>query len=157
MSDEISLIAVTGFGLEAIVARELRSLGYAQQTVEDGRVRFVGDAEAIVRSNLWLRVADRVVIEIGTFEAHDFGELFDRTRDLPWEDWIPKNAQFPVTGRSIKSQLHSVPDCQRIVKKAIVTSRQCMAGGNRTAVSRGSGAPQGSCDTDNRCIRRRPA
>jgi putative N6-adenine-specific DNA methylase len=120
VSDEIPLIAVTGFGLEAIVARELRSLGYAQQTVEDGRVRFMGDVEAIVRSNLWLRVADRVVVEVGVFEAHDFGELFDRTRDLPWEDWIPKNAQFPVTGRSIKSQLHSVPDCQRIVKKAIV-------------------------------------
>lgn len=120
MSEEIQLIAVTGFGLEAVVARELRSLGYDQQSVEDGRVRFSGDVQAIVRSNLWLRVADRVVVEVGSFEARDFGELFDRTKELPWDQWIPKNAQFPVNGRSIKSQLHSVPDCQRIVKKAIV-------------------------------------
>lgn len=120
MSEALSLIAVTGFGLEAVVARELRDLGYEKTTVEDGRVRFSGDFEALVRANLWLRSADRVVVEVGSFEARDFGELFDRTRDLPWDDWVPKDAQFPVNGRSIKSQLHSVPDCQRIVKKAIV-------------------------------------
>ena len=120
MSEALSLIAVTGFGLEAVAARELRDLGYEKTTVEDGRVRFTGGFEALVRANLWLRSADRVVLEVGRFEARDFGELFDRTHDLPWADWIPKDAQFPVNGRSIKSQLHSVPDCQRIVKKAIV-------------------------------------
>lgn len=122
MPDEFTLIAITGFGLEAVAARELKDLGYEKTSVEDGRVRFSGDFEAMVRANLWLRSADRVVIEIGSFEALDFGELFDRTRELPWDQWIPKDAQFPVNGRSIKSQLHSVPDCQRIVKKAIVES-----------------------------------
>jgi putative N6-adenine-specific DNA methylase len=114
------LTARVGFGLEAVVARELKSLGFEDLNSEDGRVHFSGGFESIVRANLWLRSADRVVLQIGEFQAHDFGELFDRTRDLPWEQWLPRDAEFPVTGRSSKSQLHSVPDCQRIVKKAIV-------------------------------------
>ncbi|MBX3437723.1 MAG: class I SAM-dependent RNA methyltransferase [Planctomycetaceae bacterium] len=115
-----TLIATAAFGLEAIVKRELQQLGYEPTSVEDGRVRFSGDAAAIARTNLWLRSADRVLLEVGEFEAHDFGELFDRTHTLPWEQWLSVDAAFPVTGRSVKSQLHSVPDCQRIVKKAIV-------------------------------------
>lgn len=120
--DKLELIATTSFGLEAVVARELRALGYAEQRVEDGRVTFTGDARAICRANLWLRSAERVLLKIGEFEARDFGELFDRTADLPWAEWIEADAAFPVRGRSVKSQLHSVPDCQRIVKKAIVES-----------------------------------
>ncbi|MBI1310254.1 class I SAM-dependent RNA methyltransferase [bacterium] len=131
MSDaSVSLIATTGFGLEAVVSRELKSLGYAQQTGRDGQIRFAADVSAICRCNLWLRSAERLLLEMGTFEARDFGILFDRTRELPWERWLPKNANFPVTGRSVKSQLHSVPDCQRIVKKAIVERLKSVYGGD---------------------------
>ncbi|MGZ0167834.1 MAG: THUMP domain-containing class I SAM-dependent RNA methyltransferase [Planctomycetales bacterium] len=120
MSNTFHLTARLGFGLEAVVSRELKSLGFEDLKSEDGRVHFSGGVDAIVRANLWLRSADRIVLQLGEFTAMDFGELFDRTRDLPWEEWLPRDAEFPVTGRSSKSQLHSVPDCQRIVKKAIV-------------------------------------
>lgn len=120
LSSIFHLTARVGFGLEAVVSRELKQLGFSDLKSEDGRVHFSGGYEAIVRSNLWLRSADRVVIQMAEFPARDFGELFDQTRDLPWEQWLPADAEFPVTGRSSRSQLHSVPDCQRIVKKAIV-------------------------------------
>ena len=81
---------------------------------------FAGDESDICRTNLWLRTADRVLVRLDTFEARDFGQLFDRTRALPWEDWLPVEAEFPVSGRSVKSQLSSVPACQKIVKKAVV-------------------------------------
>ena len=81
---------------------------------------FPGDESDICRANLWLRAADRVLVRLGAFEARDFGQLFDRTFALPWEAWIPADAAFPVSGRSIKSQLSSVPACQKIVKKAVV-------------------------------------
>ncbi len=118
--ETVTLIATAAFGLESVVARELRELGYAETTVEDGRVIFEATLDAIPRCNLWLRSANRVQVMVGRFEAHDFGELFDRTNDLPWERWIPKNGSFPVNGRSVKSQLSSVPACQRMVKKSIV-------------------------------------
>ena len=114
------LIAATTFGLEAVVSRELKQLGYDKQSTEDGKVTFEADASAIARANLWLRSAERVLVQVGQFEATDFGELFDRTKALPWEEWLPENAYFPVEGRSVRSQLHSTPDCQAIVKKAIV-------------------------------------
>lgn len=120
MSEQIELIATASFGLEAVVARELASLGYTEQTIVDGRITFPGDWAAICRTNLWLRSADRVLVKLGSFEARDFGELFDQTTQLDWARWIPKNGQFPVRGKSVRSQLHSVPDCQSIVKKAIV-------------------------------------
>lgn len=120
MSDRVELIATTAFGLESVVARELKRLGYGEQRVEDGRVRFAADLAAACRANLWLRSASRVLLCVGEFEARDFGELFDRTRDLPWETWLSVDAEFPVRGRSVRSQLHSVPDCQSIVKKAVV-------------------------------------
>jgi putative N6-adenine-specific DNA methylase len=119
---ELELIATAGFGLEAVVARELKALGYADQQVEDGRVTFIGDEQAICRTNLRLRSAERVLLKIGSFEARDFGELFDRTIELPWAEWTDVDAAFPVRGKSVRSQLHSVPDCQRIVKKAVVES-----------------------------------
>lgn len=117
---KIELIATAAFGLEALVSRELTELGYTEQKVENGRVYFIGNEEAICRTNLWLRKADRVLIKMGQFEACSFEELFQQTKALPWEEWIPRDASFPVEGKSIKSTLYSVPDCQAIVKKAIV-------------------------------------
>ena len=117
---ELQLIATSAVGLEAVVARELKSLGYEPKIRQTGRIAFAGDESAICRANLWLRTADRVLVELGSFEATDFGQLFDRTFALPWEAWIERDAAFPVNGRSVKSQLSSVPACQKIVKKAIV-------------------------------------
>ena len=116
----LDLIATSTFGLEAVVKRELIALGYEADVLQNGRVLFRGDESAIARANLWLRTSDRVLVRIGEFDAPDFGVLFDRTRDLPWEAWLPPDAAFPVKGRSVQSQLSSVPACQRIVKKAIV-------------------------------------
>jgi len=117
---EVELIATAAFGLEAVVAREIRELGYEQTTVENGKVTFKADESAICRSNLWLRSADRVLVKMGEFTAYSFDELFEKTRALPWPDWIPEDAGFPVQGKSINSKLFSVPDCQAIVKKAVV-------------------------------------
>ena len=115
-----TLIATAAFGLEAVVVRELNALGYTETQVEAGRVRFKGDLSAICRTNLWLRASDRVLIELGRFEATDFGQLFDGTSALAWERWLPPDARFPVRGKSVRSQLSSVPACQSIVKKAVV-------------------------------------
>ena len=112
-------IATAAFGLEAVVARELEHLGYADGKSEAGSVRFTGDERALCRTNLWLRSADRVLVEMGSFDAMDFGQLFDGTTALPWERWLPRDAAFPVRGKSVRSQLSSVPACQRMVKKAI--------------------------------------
>lgn len=117
---KIELIATATFGLESVVAHEVRTLGYKDVTVENGKVTFLADELAICRCNLWLRSADRVLVKMGEFRATTFEELFQQTKALPWPDWIPENANFPVEGKSIKSQLHSVPDCQAIVKKAVV-------------------------------------
>ena len=116
----MDIMVMTAFGLEAVTARELRDLGYRDLTVETGRILFRGGPEAIVRTNLWLRTADRVLIRVGTFSALTFTELFDGTKALPWEEWLPEDAEFPVIGKSIRSKLFSVSDCQSIVKKAIV-------------------------------------
>lgn len=116
----LNLIATSAFGLEAVVVRELSDLGYAARVVRPGRIAFSGDATALSRSNLWLRSADRVLVEVAAFPAADFDALFDTTKTLPWEEWIAADAAFPVGGRSLKSQLSSVPAVQRTVKKAIV-------------------------------------
>ena len=120
--EQLELIATAAFGLEAVVARELEKLGYAKQKVEDGRVTFVADVEGIARANLWLRSADRVLLEVGDFVARDFGELFDGIRAIPWPEWLAADAAFPVRGKAVRSQLMSVRDCQSITKKAIVES-----------------------------------
>jgi len=117
---KLELIATATFGLEAVVAREIKELGYDQVIVENGRVIFQADELAVCRTNLWLRVADRVLIKMGNFKASSFEELFQQTKALPWAEWLPENANFPVQGKSVNSTLHSVPDCQAIVKKAIV-------------------------------------
>lgn len=122
MREKITLIAAAAFGLEAIVADEVRKLGYTNVEVENGKVTLQADLEAIARTNLWLRTADRIKLKIGEFKAVTFEELFEKTKALPWSDWIPENGTFPVVGKAVKSQLMSVPDCQSIVKKAIVES-----------------------------------
>jgi putative N6-adenine-specific DNA methylase len=117
---KIDLIATSAFGLESVVANELKRLGYENLQVENGRVAFSADIEAVPHCNLWLRSADRLLLKIGEFEAHSFEELFEKTKALPWADWIPETGEFPVEGKSIHSQLFSVSDCQAIVKKAVV-------------------------------------
>lgn len=116
----LPLIATAAFGLEGVVARELKDLGYESQEVENGRVLFAADLAAIPRLNLWLRTADRLQLLVGEFTAGSFDELFEKTKALAWENWIPLDGEFPVTGKSVKSKLYSVPDCQAIVKKAVV-------------------------------------
>lgn len=113
------IVATTAMGLESIVAQEVKDLGY-ETTVENGKVYFEGDETAIARCNLWLRVADRVKIVVAQFPATSFDELFEKTKAIEWERFLPVDASFPVTGKSVKSKLYSVPDCQAIVKKAIV-------------------------------------
>lgn len=112
------LIATAAAGIESLVANELKQMNYKTQT-ENSRVRFEGTAEDIAFTNTWLRTADRIKIIYGEFKAKTFESLFDQTYALPWEDILPLDANFPVSGKSIKSTLHSVPNCQRIVKKAI--------------------------------------
>lgn len=119
---QLELIATATFGLESLVADELRKLDYGQTQVENGKVTFAGDELAICRTNLWLRTAARVRVKVGEFKATTFDELFEKTKALPWARFIPKNAEFPVEGRSVQSTLFSVPDCQAIVKKAVVES-----------------------------------
>ncbi|MFD2445807.1 class I SAM-dependent RNA methyltransferase [Bacillus sp. CGMCC 1.16607] len=113
------LIATAAMGLEALVAKEVRALGYDCE-VDNGKIIFEGDEKAIARCNMWLRTADRIKVVIGEFKATTFDELFEKTKALPWERYLPEDAEFPVTGKSVKSQLFSVSDCQAIVKKAIV-------------------------------------
>ncbi len=137
VSEKLDLIATAAFGLESQVAYELRQLGYGDQHVEGGRVTFRGDRSAIARTNLWLRVADRVQLRIGEFPARTFDELFDHVTALNWSDWLPEDANFPVDGKSVKSTLTSVPAVQGVVKKAIA---QCMARAYGRAISPETGA-----------------
>lgn len=116
---KFNLVATAAMGLEAIVGDEVRELGYDAH-VENGKVYFEGDKLAIARTNLWLRVADRVKIVVGTFRAKTFDQLFEGVKALDWERYLPVDANFPVSGKSVKSTLYSVPDCQAITKKAIV-------------------------------------
>ncbi len=116
---KLSLIATSAMGLEAIVGKEVKDLGY-ECTIENGKVTFEADELAVCRANLWLRTADRIKIKIGEFKVKTFDELFEKTKALNWGDFLPENAEFPVIGKSVKSTLASVPDCQAIVKKAVV-------------------------------------
>ncbi|MCA9140271.1 MAG: bifunctional 23S rRNA (guanine(2069)-N(7))-methyltransferase RlmK/23S rRNA (guanine(2445)-N(2))-methyltransferase RlmL, partial [Planctomycetales bacterium] len=114
------LIATCAFGLEAIVRRELDSLGIQASIGQSGRVHFRGDLEIVAKANLHLRCADRILIRVAEFPASDFDALFESVRAIEWGRLMPSDASFPVTGRSIKSQLSSVPACQRAVKRAVV-------------------------------------
>ncbi|MEK3709755.1 class I SAM-dependent RNA methyltransferase [Bacillus sp. FSL K6-1005] len=122
-----TLIATAPMGIEAVVAKEVRDLGY-ECKVDNGKIIFEGDALAICRANLWLRTADRVKVQVATFKAKTFDELFEKTKAVNWRSFIPENGKFPVIGKSVKSTLASVPDCQRIVKKAIVEKLKLQSG-----------------------------
>ncbi len=117
---KLELIATATFGLEAVVKREIEALGYRIIRSEDAKITYMGDERAIARSNLWLRSADRVLLKMGEFKALEFEDLFQQTKAIAWEDIIPADGRFTVTGTSVRSKLHSVPACQSIVKKAIV-------------------------------------
>ena len=121
MIKEFELFAPCHFGLEAVLKREIINLGYEVTEVVDGRVSFKGSAEAIARCNVFLRTTERVMLKVGSFKAVTFDELFEKTKSLPWENFIPKDGKFWVKkASSIKSRLFSPSDIQRIVKKAIV-------------------------------------
>ncbi len=115
------LIAPCHFGLEAVLKKEILDLGYEISLVEDGRVTFIGDDEAICRANVFLRTAERVLLKAGSFKAETFEELFQGTKNIPWEDFIPEDGKFWVAkASSIKSKLFSPSDIQSIMKKAMV-------------------------------------
>ncbi len=115
------LIAPCYFGMESVLKREIVDLGYDITETADGRITFLGDEEALCRANIFLRTAKRILIKVGSFHAETFEELFQGTRDLPWEEYIPVNGKFWVTkAASVKSKLFSLPDIQSIMKKAMV-------------------------------------
>ncbi len=119
--ERMELIAPCHFGLEAVLKREIRDLGYEISSVEDGRVSFYGDAEAICRANIFLRTAERVLLKVGSFRAVTFEELFENTKKIPWESYVPQDGKFWVTkAASVKSKLFSPSDIQSIMKKAMV-------------------------------------
>jgi putative N6-adenine-specific DNA methylase len=106
------------FGLEGLVGDELRRLGMTEVRAENGRVLFSGTAQDMARANVRLRMGERVLLRLGSFPARTFEELFQGVKNLPLEQFIPEDGQFPVKGHCLNSQLHSVPDCQAIIKKA---------------------------------------
>ena len=118
---KFELIAPCHFGLEAVLKKEIIDLGYEVSKVEDGRVTFLGDEEAVCRANVFLRTAERILIKIGSFYATTFEELFEKTKELPWEEFIPQDGKFWVAkAASVKSKLFSPSDIQSIMKKAMV-------------------------------------
>ena len=118
---KLELIATATFGLEAVIKRELADLDFKILKTEDGKVTFLGDERAIVKANLWLRCADRVLLKMGEFEAREFEELFQQTKAIEWESLIPADGKFTVTCTTVKSKLHSEPAIQKIVKKSIAS------------------------------------
>jgi len=120
----MDFIATAGYGLEGIAAQELKHLGLTVTDIQSTRAQFTGTALDACRANLWLRTAGHIALVIGKFEAKTFDALFDAVRALAWEDYLPADAKFPITARCVSSQLMSVPDCQRLVKKA-VADRLC--------------------------------
>ena len=118
--EQIQLVATCLFGLERLLGEEIDALGYKRVDTMDGRVTFEGDFMAVARANINLRFAERVFIKLGEFEAESFDALFEGTKALEWEKYIGPLDAFPVKGHAIKSKLFSLPDCQRIVKKAVV-------------------------------------
>lgn len=108
------------FGLEGIVGNECRRLQLTDIQVENGRVLFSGSLKDMARANLWIRSGERVLIRLAEFQATSFSDLFDGVKALPWEEFVPKDGAFPVKGHALRSKLHSIPDCQSIIKKAVV-------------------------------------
>ena len=118
--ENFKLVCPCILGVEGLVADELRAMEAKKVEPQNGRVFFDGDINMLVRANLCSRYSERVLILLGTFQARSFEELFQGVKALPWETWIGQNDIFPVKGRSLSSQLSSVPDCQKIIKKAVV-------------------------------------
>ncbi|MBQ7384625.1 MAG: class I SAM-dependent RNA methyltransferase [Clostridia bacterium] len=118
---ELKLVATCLFGLEKLLGEEIDDLGCKRVETIDGRIYFEGDENSLADANIRLRFAERVFIDMGSFSAESFEELFEGTKALPWERFIGKNDACPVKGHAIKSKLFSIPDCQSIVKKAIVS------------------------------------
>ncbi len=116
----LELIATSTFGLEALVKREVQALGFQVISTENGRVTYVGDERGIVKSNLWLRYADRVLIKMGEFDAWEFEDLFQGVKGIAWEEWIPFEGNFKVDCSSVKSRLFSLRSCQSVGEKAII-------------------------------------
>lgn len=131
MNRRYELLAPCHFGLEAVLKKEIIDLGYEISQVEDGRVTFIGDAEAICRANVFLRTAERILLKVGSFTAISFEELFQGTKNIPWEDYIPQDGKFWVAkASSIKSKLFSPSDIQSVMKKAIVERMKSRYGVN---------------------------
>ena len=124
----LELVATCLFGLERLLGEEIDALGYKRLDTMDGRVTFEGDERAIAVANIRLRFAERVFIKLGSFQAESFEELFEGTRALPWENFIGEEDAFPVKGHAIRSTLFSVPDCQSIIKKAVVSRLSAVYG-----------------------------
>lgn len=122
--EELRFVVPTLFGLEGIAADEFRRLGFAGVQAADGRVTFTGDAGTLAKANLWSRYGERILLELGRFRALTFDQLFEGVKAIPWERYLPRDAEFPVDGYSLRSVLASVPDCQKIIKKAVVTRMQ---------------------------------
>lgn len=121
MTNTMELMAPCHFGLESVLKKEIIDLGYDVSSVEDGRITFIGDAEAVCRANIGLRTAERILIKVGSFHAESFEDLFQGTKAIPWEEYIPKNGKFWVAkAASVKSALFSPSDIQSVMKKAMV-------------------------------------
>ncbi len=118
----MELVATCLFGLEGLLGEEIDNLGYKRTETIDGRVTFEAPIEAIAKCNIRLRTAERLLIKLGSFKAYTFDNLFEGTKKLPWADFVGKYDAFPVKGHSIRSKLFSIPDCQKIIKKAVVNS-----------------------------------
>lgn len=116
----LKMVAPCLFGIESVVASDLKRMGAEKVVSQNGRVTFEGDFEILARANIQSYCAERILIELGSFDAYTFDELFEKTKALPWENWIGKRDAFPVKGKSINSSLKSIPDCQKIIKKAVV-------------------------------------
>ncbi|MCP4415480.1 MAG: class I SAM-dependent RNA methyltransferase [Chloroflexi bacterium] len=116
----ITLIATAKFGLETIVKQEVQALGFEEVVISNGRIQFNATLADIPKTNLWLRCADRILLKISEFQAHTFDDLFEQTKALPWDAWIPPDGRFTVNAKSVKSVLKSGRSCQSIVKKAVV-------------------------------------
>ena len=129
------LIATATFGLEAVVKRELQNLDFKILKSEDGKITYQGDENAIAKSNLWLRTADRVLIKLGEFKALDFESLFQGVKAIPWEKFIDENGNFKIDATSVKSKLSSVPSCQSVSEKAVVSKLQETFGEQRFSKS----------------------
>src|SRR5688500_5277011 len=119
MIHDVTLIGTSAFGLEALVAQVVKALGH-ERSVQSGKVSCQAPASAIPRCKLWLRTADRVNLVVGEDKVEPFDQLFEAVKAMPWEQYITDDGECPVSGKTHKSQLYSVSDCQAIVKKAIV-------------------------------------